>query len=628
MLELADRLEPTDLNRAFAAAEEAKALAKEPRAALAAQAALASMLRQRTRYAEALDMARDGLTAATKLGDDRLRGRFSYVLARTQWSLADYPAAVASFHEAIRCGDKTKDIALLADAHIGIITIYTEFKQTQEAMLHHDEARKHAERLGDPRRLGDFYRVYGNHLGQRADQPAARAAHERSREISAESGNQRGVADALQNIGYIDELGGKFEVARASYAQAIAIYETMGLKRHLTNAHRQLGRVLGKMKRTDEALKHMAISLSLAQAVGAQVAIANHYRDRAIVHEVAGNLKAALEDHRELQVQNEAVFGERSRQQLALLTTRFASERQQHEIALLRRDQALKDAELAQVRWQRYSLLGALVLGGIAVGALVSRQRLKLASERRVLEETRVAKEAAEAADRFKTRLVGIASHDLKSPVTSLISASVELQRSAADPRTVVELARLMEAEGRRMFTLVRNFLDLTALESGRLELQRETVRVAEVARECVAALGTRAAAKRQRLECDLVDGSEHVSVSGDRARLRQVLENLLDNALKFTPTGKAVTVSVSRVGDMARIAVQDEGPGLTPEDYARVFRPFQKLSARPTDGEISSGLGLSIVREVVALHGGRVIVESVPGQGATFGLELPVAPA
>jgi signal transduction histidine kinase len=625
LLELADRLETVDLDRAFAAAREAEKIARTPAERLAAQATLASMYRQRTNYNEALTLARDGLQHATELGNDGLRGRFNYVLARTLWSLADYPGSVASYHEAIRLGEKSGDLTVLADAHIGIVTIYTEFKEPDAARFHIEEARKYAERLGDPRRLGDFYRVYGNHLEQRKDLAGSRVAHERSRQINAESGNTRGVADALQNLGYLDELEGNFPAAQAKFEEAIAIYEKLGLKRHLTNAHRQLGRVLGRQGRTAEALRHMDISLEFARNVGAQVGIALLYRDRAIVHEVAGNLKAALADQRELQVQNEAIFGERSRQQLAVLTARFESERRQHEIDLLRRDQALKDAELARVRWQRYSLLGALALGGLAAGALVSRHRLKLASERRVLAETRAAKDAAEAADALKTRFVGIVSHDLKAPVAALIGGAEALQREAHDAETVAELARLMENEGHRMLALIRDLLDLAALEAGRLELQRGPIDLGSLVQESAAALQARALAKQQQLLCAIEGDVVNAHVSGDRARLRQVVDNLLDNAIKFTPTGKEVRIAACVGGGIARIAVQDQGPGLTPEDYVRVFQPFQKLSAQPTAGETSNGLGLSIVREIVSLHGGQVIVDSVPGQGATFSFELPL---
>ena len=107
--------------------------------------------------------------------------------------------------------------------------------------------------------------------------------------------------------------------------------------------------------------------------------------------------------------------------------------------------------------------------------------------------------------------------------------------------------------------------------------------------------------------------------IQGDPAALTQVYENLLSNAVKFSPPGKTVRILLHREDGMIRTAVQDEGPGLQPDDVPLLFRKFQKLSAQPTAGESSSGLGLSIVKRYVDAMNGQVYYEDIPGQGATF---------
>jgi signal transduction histidine kinase len=117
--------------------------------------------------------------------------------------------------------------------------------------------------------------------------------------------------------------------------------------------------------------------------------------------------------------------------------------------------------------------------------------------------------------------------------------------------------------------------------------------------------------------------------VEGDEDWLRQVLENLLGNAIKYSAERRSIWLEVRRTGDLVRLAVKDEGPGLSDDDKARVFGRFQRLSARPTGGESSTGLGLSIVRQLVERHGGRVYAESEGrGKGATFVVEVPALPA
>jgi signal transduction histidine kinase len=294
-------------------------------------------------------------------------------------------------------------------------------------------------------------------------------------------------------------------------------------------------------------------------------------------------------------------------------------------------DMWTRDLEQRLARMARAVFVSGLAVAvlAVAVGFIVYRLRcdadLHDRALKQALAETRAAREAAEKADALKTRLVGVASHDLKSPLRAVVSASAAIAREPTDTAAVVELARRMHSEGQRMFALIRDLLDVAALETGHLELQRRPLAPASLAREVAAALQDRARAKDQMLDCSIAPGAEERLISGDHGRLRQVLENLVDNALKFTPAGRAIRVSVDDEAGMVRVAVADEGPGLSPEDYAALFQPFQKLSAVPTGGESSSGLGLFIVRELVSAHGGQLLVDSMPGEGATFAVLLPV---
>lgn len=296
-------------------------------------------------------------------------------------------------------------------------------------------------------------------------------------------------------------------------------------------------------------------------------------------------------------------------------------------------DMWTRDLETRLARMKRTVFVSgaAVFLLAAALGFVVHRLRFNAAQHdralNRALAETRAAQEAAEKADALKTRLVGIASHDLKSPLRALVSATETIARNPADTATVAELAQRMNGEGRRMFGLIRDLLDVAALETGALELRRAAVSPAALARDVADALRPRADEKNQTLDCLIAPAAENALVSGDRARLQQVLENLVDNALKFTPSSRTIRLGVDVEDGFVRVAVTDEGPGLSPEDYAVLFQPFQTLSAVPTNGEPSSGLGLFIARELVSAHGGQLLVDSMPGQGATFAFVLPALP-
>lgn len=623
-LALAYRLEDIDVERAVQFAQDAQRTATTTEQKLDATIALASFLRTRGDYAEAMKLATEGLAETKNRGDDPRHARFLYIIARTQWSLADYPASVASFLETIRLAESLGDRALLCDAHTGISTIYDEFRQPEQAKPHLERARQLAEDLGDQRRLGDYYKVYGNWLVARGDHAGAREAHEKSRQIHEQAGNERGVADALQNLAELAETADDLSTARDDCTRAVGIYERLGLKRHLTNAERQLGRVLAKQGRLPEALRHLQTSLALAQELGGRAPAANAWRELATTYEMAGDLRNAIDAQRHLQAETDALFGEKSRQQIAALNARYEAERRQQEIALLRGEQARKEAELERTRWRSYGLAGALVLGVVTLGAVVSRQRLKLRAERRVLEETRAARETAEEADRVKTRFLGIASHDIRGPLGNIAHLTTALRQEPPTASALAEHCDLIGSEVQRVICLVEDLITTAALESGRMELRLAPLDLADVAQEVVNSLRWQADAKRQTIAF-VQPPAGTGRLNGDAARLQQIIANLLSNAIKFSPPGEVITVRLARDERFVTLAVRDRGAGIAEEDIPRLFAPFQRLATHPTASESSHGLGLSIAQEIARRHGGQVRVQSQPGDGSTFTIELPV---
>jgi hypothetical protein len=159
------------------------------------------------------------------------------------------------------------------------------------------------------------------------------------------------------------------------------------------------------------------------------------------------------------------------------------------------------------------------------------------------------------------------------------------------------------------------------------LELVKERLNLADFMRMAVERHSRVASTKAMQICLD-ARVPEDTIVVADPWRLRQVMDNLLSNAIKFSPAGSEVHVDAERVADGWRISVQDNGPGIRPEERARLFQPFERLSARPTGDERSTGLGLSITRRVIEAHGGVIDVISTPGHGARFWFTLPDPPA
>jgi heavy metal sensor kinase len=221
-------------------------------------------------------------------------------------------------------------------------------------------------------------------------------------------------------------------------------------------------------------------------------------------------------------------------------------------------------------------------------------------------------------------RFVADASHELRTPL-AVMRAELEVALRGQDPAAdASEVLDSTAEEVARMSKIVDDLLTLAHRDENRLELLVEPVDLGGVATAVAAQLRPLAEAAGVELG---VEAPPVAAVMADRARLAQVVTNLVDNAVKYTGAGGSVQVRVWEQADGVRLAVADTGPGIAPEHLPRVFDRFYRLDAARTRSRGGSGLGLAICRELVEAHGGRIWAESVPGAGSVFALALPVQP-
>jgi two-component system sensor histidine kinase/response regulator len=226
-----------------------------------------------------------------------------------------------------------------------------------------------------------------------------------------------------------------------------------------------------------------------------------------------------------------------------------------------------------------------------------------------------------------KDELMGILAHDLKSHLGGMnMSAQLLHDRVAnhGDERTRQLASNILRSSG-QVLDFVKEYLANAASEHD-TPLKFTRVNLSDAA--AVAVQQYREPARRKQLDIQTSFPAENTAVVVDTTALRQVLDNLLSNALKFSPPGKRIFVSVNgSTAEFVECEIRDEGPGFTEEDQRRMFRRYGRLSARPTGGEPSTGLGLSIVRKLVHAMNGELSCQSASGQGATFSIKLPRVP-
>jgi PAS domain S-box-containing protein len=265
------------------------------------------------------------------------------------------------------------------------------------------------------------------------------------------------------------------------------------------------------------------------------------------------------------------------------------------------------------------------VAGVVLVFRDVTERRRAEEQRRRAEEQLRQQNEALAAAARQKDEFLAMLGHELRNPLAPLRNA-LQIMRVAADsPQAVGQVRELMERQLRHLVRLVDDLLDVGRISSGKIELRRERVSLADVVQHAVEASGPAIEAARHRLTITLPP--EALYVTGDPTRLAQVVSNLLNNAAKYTPAGGHLALTVGRHEGEAVVRVRDSGVGIPADMLAAVFEPFVQVPGSADRSQGGLGVGLTLVKRLVELHGGAVTAHSGgPGTGSEFVVRLPLA--
>ncbi len=227
----------------------------------------------------------------------------------------------------------------------------------------------------------------------------------------------------------------------------------------------------------------------------------------------------------------------------------------------------------------------------------------------------------------FKDEILGIAAHDLRSPLSAIQMTAKLLQHYAAkmDEQEKKESLDGMVKKTDHMMKMLNEMLDISVIESGKLTLRKKPTNLEEILEEHYQQVIPLARSKNIRMDCYVQEGLPQIMVDVDK--IGEVLDNFLTNSIKYTPSGGNVKLEAERVDHSIRICVQDSGVGIKQGELKKLFKKFSRTSSKPTGGETSTGLGLAIAKKIVDLHEGEIWVESDYGKGSRFYFTLPLDP-
>lgn len=534
------------------------------------------------------------------LGDEAGVAKACLQAGNLHWALGAFEPALQLYERALavrrRLGDRRGEAGALGS--IGVVL--DELGRLDEARRCYEESLAISRELADRMFEGRTLNNLGETCLKLGDHATALTHCRAALGIFRERAERAEEANALNNLGRIGLAMGDPTATHAALTAALAVAEEVGERRAQADAHFFLGRLQAVAGTSYFSLPaaRAALERALAEARALEMRAleAEICAELATVLERAGDPQAALQRHREFHAVQREVFNERAEQRVRHLQVERALERARDETR-----QAQDQAE--------------------ALGRL----NRELDDQKRQLDAAVV---RLLRLDREKSDLLGMAAHDIRNPLAAIMSL-VELwqdDHGAGASGPTIDTMRTIYQTAQSSFELVTRLLDVNAIESGRRTAIPILVDVGIILQTVAGDYRARAAEKTITLECHVPPGGESPTVVTDPLSLRQILDNLVSNAVKYTPRGGRVTLAAERDGARVALTVTDTGPGFTPDDRIRLFRPFARLSARPTDGEHSSGLGLYLVQRLVSELGGELSCESEPGAGARMRVSLPAA--
>lgn len=569
------------------------------------------------KYNQALESFYKVLALSKELSNKRQIARSYTNIAAIFSSKEDYTTALQYYSQALELQQEVGGIRRMAALQNSIGEVYRKNQQHSKALERHTKALQMLQLAGDKESMAQTHNHIGNvyilqHLYSEAGKSLNKAL-----ELSASIGARRIQQQSLELLAMLYSAQSDYKSAMTFYTQSVKIKDSLMTSenlRHTAQLQTQYESdrkdkeiTLLKSKEREQLLFQQILLVGSSFSLIILVIVIFAYRTK------KRSERILTKTNRELQFQKNTV------EQQSLLLQKVNEEVQLQNEEISRKNTILDEQShfLQKTNSQLDEANHALLTQ--------NEQLIQLNNE--------------------KNELLGVVSHDLKNPVGA-IQGMADLLRENQTSFSHQEQQKLLEEiskAAQKVFTLIHNLLHINAIESGKMPCSLVHLNLQPIAKAVVESYHHRAEAKNIRIH---FHSAELMAVIVDEIMIQQCLDNLLSNAIKYSPRGSnvwvtlehmpagsslhhtpAAPVQTNNAGSRLRCAIRDQGPGFTYQDQQLLFQKFVKLSARPTGGEDSSGLGLFIVKKMVEQMNGVIWCESVYGQGATFYLEFTAVP-
>ncbi len=576
----------------------------------------------------ALTYAKQSLDIASKHHYRDLQARATGIMGTLYSNLSNFPKSLECYEMSLRIDEEVGNKGRIASTYGNMGIVYSNLSDFvhaqlyfQKSLLLHPEIKNEQGIAGNLLNIGNLY----IHL---SDYKTALEYFHKALEIALKTGNKRGEATCVGSLGNVYVKLEDYDTALSYYRKSLVIAEENDNKKSMATSLGNIGSVYVQLSCYKEALENFYKALHYCEIsnnrYGESLWKGNigaiYLRENFEGYDCKKGEKYLLESIEFFREHGVKLHEYEMRKFLADVYER--EKRWEEFVVQIKRYHELKE--------QVYSEEVKKIILGNEYTQIIAEKEKELAIEKtRIQERELVMKELERLntklveADQAKNDILGIVVHDLKNPLTVIQLKSDVLQRRNIylTKDQLVSIGESIAVVVQHMNKMISNLLDINALESGKMTMKIVSTDIALLLQEAITSHSDNASIKNIAVFTEIPD--EIPFVLADPEGVYQVVENLLSNAIKFSPPELTVKVTCEVEEQYISLSVKDYGPGITSEDKKKLFGKFQKLSARPTAGEYSTGLGLSIAKTITEQMGGTLECESVVGEGANFILRL-----
>lgn len=547
--------------------------------------AVGKIYKKQFKHNEAIDYLGRAITKYEEAGDKEFQAQSTSEMAHSYHMINDYALALEYYIKALKLFEEMGNKPDISRTYNKIANINWILGESEEALEYYHKSLMLKRELNDMENEAVTLMNIGNIYNTQNDFKQSLKYYTQALEINMDIGHKINEGACLINIADSLIKSGDLDEAENNLDKAKKIFDVNDDKIHKASMYLTYGELFYARTHYYEAIQFANDAHGIAQEISSKDLLMDIYK-------FYSDCSRQLEDHEKAyeyfkkyyETKNE-VFTKETYERIKNLQYKYE------------REAALKEADFQKKRGEELE---------------------------KALKKVEELNDNLQRMNEEKNTFMALVAHDLKNPLNAILGYAqlVKINPDQFKQEDYSEMFDDIDISARNMTELITNYLEFTTIEAGKMKLNMEEVNLSRSTRHVVDTFKARANAKGILLEFESVP--PEIKILADSNAITQILDNLVSNAIKFSPGDKKVTVSVIEDGGKVTCTVKDSGPGISTEDMTKLFKKFSRLTARPTAGESSTGLGLSIAKKLTEEMHGTIRCESELGNGAAFILEFP----